>query len=52
MNEETANQIIEILVEKINDLEMEIERLHDKNKHFEHVIVELSKSCITERQVY
>lgn len=32
MTDDTANQVIEILIEKINDLTMEIERSHEKIK--------------------
>jgi peptidoglycan hydrolase CwlO-like protein len=52
MTDDTANQVIEILIEKINDLTMEIERSHEKIKQLEFGIVELTKSCISERQVY
>ena len=51
MSDDTAEQVIEILVEKINDLTMEIERLHEKNKKLEFGIVELTKGCIAQRQI-
>lgn len=48
---DTSSQVIEILIERINDLTMEIERLHEKNKKLEFGIVELTKGCIADRQI-
>lgn len=52
MNNDASDQVIEILIEKINDLTMEIERSHEKIKQLERGIVELTKSCVAERQIF